>query len=70
MVVSRLRNQGLPQLAAEALHNALTAIEDTQSSEYVALDLRVALSAIGKMVGTVTNEEILDQIFRDFFIEI
>ena len=68
MLVSRLRHKVLLQQAAEALQNALTAIDDTQSAECVALELRLALSALGEIVGTVTNEDILDQIFRDFCI--
>jgi len=68
VLVSRLRHKVLLQQAVEALHNALTAIDDTQSAECVALDLRVALQALGEIVGTVTNEDILDQIFREFCI--
>jgi tRNA modification GTPase len=68
VLVSRLRHKVLLQQAAEALHNALTAIDDTQSAECLALELRMALSALGEIVGTVTNEDILDQIFREFCI--
>ena len=39
-----------------------------QSAECVALELRMALQALGEIVGTVTNEDILDQIFREFCI--
>jgi len=53
---------------AGALHNALAAIDDTQSAECVALELRVALQALGEIVGIVTNEDILDQIFKEFCI--
>jgi tRNA modification GTPase len=59
---------GCLQILVEALHNALMAIDDTQSAECVALELRMALSALGEIVGTVTNEDILDQIFREFCI--
>jgi tRNA modification GTPase len=68
VLVSRLRHKVLLQQAAEALHNALAAIDDTQSAECVALELRVALQALGGIVGIVTNEDILDQIFREFCI--
>ncbi|TFG59226.1 MAG: hypothetical protein E4H32_10460 [Nitrospirales bacterium] len=50
------------------MHNALAAIDDAHSAEWVALELRVALQAMGEIVGTVTNEDILDQIFREFCI--
>ncbi len=68
VLVSRLRHKVLLQQAAEALHNALAAIDDTQSAECVALELRVALQALGEIVGIVTNEDILDQIFKEFCI--
>ena len=68
MLVSRLRHKVLLQQAAEALHNALAAIDETQSAECVALELRVALQAMGEIVGIVTNEDILDQIFKEFCI--
>jgi len=68
VLVSRLRHKVLLQQAAEALHNALTAIDDTQSAECVALELRMVLQALGEIVGIVTNEDILDQIFREFCI--
>ena len=57
VLVSRLRHKVLLQQAAEALHNTLTAIDETQSAECVALELRVALQALGEIVGTVTNED-------------
>jgi len=68
VLVSRLRHKVLLQQAAEALHNALAAIDETQSAECVALELRVALQALGEIVGIVTNEDILDQIFKEFCI--
>ncbi len=68
VLVSRLRHKVLLQQAAEGLHNALAAIDETQSAECVALELRVALQALGEIVGIVTNEDILDQIFREFCI--
>ncbi len=68
VLVSRLRHKVLLQQAAEALHNALKAIDEIQSAECVALELRVALQALGEIVGVVTNEEILDQIFKEFCI--
>lgn len=47
---------------------SLVAIDETQSAECVALELRVALQALGEIVGIVTNEDILDQIFKEFCI--
>ncbi len=68
VLVSRFRHKVLLQQAAEALQNALVAIDDTQTAECVALELRVAIQALGEIVGIVTNEDILDQIFEEFCI--
>ncbi len=66
--VSKLRHQTLLQKALEGLQNALKAIHDEASPECIALELRVGLHAIGEIVGTVSNEDILDHIFREFCI--
>ncbi len=68
MFISRLRHKTLLRQAETALRNSLTAIDDTFSAECVALELRIALNALGEIVGVVTNEDILDHIFREFCI--
>ena len=68
VLVSRLRHKMLLHNAKEALQNALRAIDDTLSAECVALELRIALNSLGEIVGVITNEDILDQIFREFCI--
>ena len=68
VLVSRLRHKTLLQNAGEALKNALLAIDDGLSAECVALELRMALNSLGEIVGAITNEDILDQIFREFCI--
>lgn len=68
VLVSRLRHKTLLRNAGAALQNALRAIDDTQSAECVASELRIALNSLGEIVGVITNEDILDQIFREFCI--
>jgi tRNA modification GTPase len=68
VLVSRLRHKALLKNAGEALQNAIRAIDDTLSAECVALELRIALNSLGEIVGVITNEDILDQIFREFCI--
>jgi tRNA modification GTPase len=68
VLVSRLRHKILLHTAGTALQNALRAIDETDSTECVALELRIALNSLGEIVGVITNEDILDQIFRDFCI--
>jgi tRNA modification GTPase len=39
-----------------------------ESGEFIALDLRRAIDAIGEIIGLVTTEDILDNIFSKFCI--
>jgi tRNA modification GTPase len=48
---------------------ALTTIESLRadvSLELVALDLRIAVNAVGEIVGKTTTEDLLDSIFSQF----
>ncbi|MEQ1906398.1 MAG: GTPase, partial [Pirellulaceae bacterium] len=54
--------------AEEALLSAYKSASTIAGDEIVATDLRVALDAIGQIVGTVHNEEILDRLFSRFCI--
>ncbi|MBP9879813.1 MAG: hypothetical protein KBF44_06890, partial [Chitinophagales bacterium] len=39
-----------------------------ESGDLTALSIRYALNAIGEITGQVTNEDLLDNIFRNFCI--
>jgi len=54
--------------AAEALARAGAAARQDLSTEFIALDLRVALDALGEVTGQVCTDDILDRIFSDFCI--
>ena len=54
--------------AGEALSRARDAAESDMSTEFIALDLRVALDALGEVTGQVCTGDILDRIFSDFCI--
>jgi len=68
IVVQRLRHKACLDRAAGALRVAGKSIAEGLSYEYVALDLREALDALGEIVGETTTEEILDHIFSEFCI--
>ena len=63
-----VRHETLLREADESLHAALTAISENAAPEYVSSDLRHALECCGKIVGEVTNEDILDRLFKNFCI--
>ncbi|MBN9692829.1 MAG: tRNA uridine-5-carboxymethylaminomethyl(34) synthesis GTPase MnmE [Verrucomicrobia bacterium] len=48
------------------VRRAEAALRSQASLEWVALDLRIALGAIGEIVGQTTTDDLLDSIFRQF----
>jgi tRNA modification GTPase len=52
----------------EALARAATAAESTTGDEIVALEIREALEHLGRVLGTVYTDDILDRIFSRFCI--
>jgi tRNA modification GTPase len=54
--------------AATALGSAAQTLRDGGGEELVALDLRLALDELGKVVGAVVTDDILDRIFQRFCI--
>jgi tRNA modification GTPase len=62
------RCRGSIHLAAEALRSAASTLVDGRGEELVVFDLRVALDELGKVVGAVVTDDILDRIFRRFCI--
>lgn len=67
-VVTRLRHQAALSRAREALAGAAGSVEARLSGEFVAMDLRAAIDALGEITGAVSTDEILDRIFREFCI--
>jgi len=54
--------------AAESLDRARRAVADAVGEEIVAAEIRVALDELGKVVGAVYTDDILDRIFSRFCI--
>jgi len=52
----------------ESLSLFLVSVEEDQSPEFLAFELREALSALGEITGETTPDEVLDQIFSKFCI--
>jgi tRNA modification GTPase len=63
-----LRHRDCLRRAWESCDRARKTMADTNSPEYVALDLNEALRAVGEVVGTVGVEQILDSVFGQFCI--
>lgn len=67
-VVTALRHRTGLIKAIEALHRSLESIKGRLSSEFVALDLRGALDALGDITGVTTTDDILEHVFSQFCI--
>ncbi len=65
-VMINSRHQDALNRARAATLNSLDALRADQPLELVALDLRIAVNAIGEIVGQTTTEDLLDVIFRQF----
>lgn len=68
VAVTRLRHQRALERVEEALTRAAAGFEMKRSLEFIASDLRDALSALGELVGEIYTDDILDRIFSDFCI--
>jgi|SRR5579862_8997149 len=62
------RHQNALERAREATQRSLEALRTEQTIELVAVDLRIAVNAIGEIVGKTTTEDLLDSIFSQFCI--
>ena len=68
MVAINARHQACLQQALASCEQAQAALLNRTEPEFVVLDLRQALEAIGEMIGKVDAEEILGEIFGAFCI--
>ena len=54
--------------ARTAAERSIKALRGDATLELVALDLRIAVAAVGEIVGKTTTEDLLDSIFGQFCI--
>ena len=67
-VMINSRHQDALNRARAATLRTLDALRADQTLELVALDLRIAVNAVGEIVGQTTTEDLLDMIFSQFCI--
>ena len=67
-VVSNLRHYNCLKKAKEALIDANNSISSKMSGEFIAVDLRNAENNLGEIIGEVTSDDILNNIFSKFCI--
>jgi len=52
----------------KSLKSIINGVKSNISGDLLALDIKEALESLGEITGEITNEDILDSIFRDFCI--
>lgn len=67
-VMINSRHQEALQRARGSTQHTLEALREELTLELVAMDLRLAVNAIGEIVGKTTTEDLLDSIFSQFCI--
>ena len=67
-VMINARHQDVLNRARAAAQRAGEALKSDQTLELVAMDLRIAMNAVGEIVGKTTTEDLLDSIFSQFCI--
>jgi len=67
-IVSNLRHFEALSKAKEYLVNAKNSIEKKMSGEFISLDIRSAEDSLGEIVGKITTNDILNNIFAHFCI--
>ncbi|PKL84003.1 MAG: tRNA uridine-5-carboxymethylaminomethyl(34) synthesis GTPase MnmE [Ignavibacteriae bacterium HGW-Ignavibacteriae-3] len=67
-IISSLRHYNAMNSAKEYLRNARTSIQNKLTGEFVALDLRNAETSLSEIIGKVTSDDILNNIFAKFCI--
>ncbi|MFZ1292061.1 MAG: tRNA uridine-5-carboxymethylaminomethyl(34) synthesis GTPase MnmE [Melioribacteraceae bacterium] len=67
-IVSNIRHKTALEKTKEHLVKSISSIEEKLSGEFVSVDLRNAESALGEIIGKVTTEDILNNIFSQFCI--
>ncbi len=67
-VMINSRHQDALNRARAAAQRAIDALRENVTLELAALDLRIAVNAIGEIVGKTATEDLLDSIFSQFCI--
>lgn len=68
VVLTRVRHRDSITRAYERIGQAENSLRSGMSQEFIALDLRGALDALGEITGQTTTDDILGQIFSEFCI--
>ncbi len=66
--IFNIRQKDALQRSLKSIQQAIESVRNDEGYEFIALEMRAALDALGEVVGEATTEDILDKIFSDFCI--
>ena len=67
-IVTNIRHRDALIRTKDSLNQAISAIVKNESNEFISVHLRKALNSLGEVIGTVSTEDILNNIFSKFCI--
>jgi len=67
-IVSNVRHYDALRRAKESLEKSIESVDNRLSGEFIAVDLRDAENSLGEIIGKVTTDDILNNIFEKFCI--
>ncbi|MBK8549945.1 MAG: tRNA uridine-5-carboxymethylaminomethyl(34) synthesis GTPase MnmE [Ignavibacteria bacterium] len=68
IILTNLRHRICLENVVISLSDAVKTTDDGMSGEFISVDLRNSLKYLGEITGEVTNDEILNNIFKNFCI--
>ncbi len=68
VMVINARQENLLSVARASMKDAMSAVDQNLSEEFVAIEIRKARNAVEEIVGKTTDDEILERIFAKFCI--
>lgn len=68
VLITHLRHRAALSRAKESLDLVLVSIARRMPAEFIAVDLRGAVNALGEIIGETTTDDILHRIFKEFCI--
>lgn len=68
IILTNLRHRICLENVVSSLSDAVKTTDDGMSGEFISVDLRNSLKYLGEITGEVTNDEILNNIFKNFCI--
>ena len=67
-IITNLRHKTALEKTKSSLENLQNSIKGNMSEEFLAVDLRAALNALGEITGETAIEDILNRIFEEFCV--